>query len=139
MKQILPGIVRVYVCECADVPEDADLMGVANGLRPVIMDAEEQPIYGLGELSVETDRDGALGYATATLTYRSSVDMGRTRGLCYCVRAVDDTDYLIGSAERGVRVASVRRFGTPGGDASCFEHTVTYTGLKALQECLIVG
>lgn len=139
MKQILPGIVRVFVCECGDVPQDSDLMGVAGGVQPIISEVEEQPIYGVGELSVERTRDGAMGYETATLTYRSEVDLGRNVGLCYCVRDVNGVDYLVGSAVKGVRISSVRRGGTPGGEPAGWEHTVKYSDVKALQECFVTG
>lgn len=139
MKQILPGVSRVWICECESVPEDSELMGVAMGVKPVISGLEEQTLYGEGELSMERDRDGAMGFESVTLVFRSSEDIGRTRGLCVCVRDVNGNDFLIGSRERGARISGVHRIGTPSGDASGWTHTVTYSGITALLECIIAA
>ncbi|MCM1320258.1 MAG: hypothetical protein NC217_07755 [Muribaculaceae bacterium] len=137
MKQILPGISRLWECKVDSLPEDVEMACINFNMKPMITDIEEIPLIGEGELTIERDRAGSMGYETASLTYRSNEPAPRVQRLCYCVRDVNGVDRLIGSKEKGVRVSSVWRAGSPGGDPAGWEHTVTYSALSAAPECLI--
>lgn len=137
--QILPGVRRIWVVNCIDLPKNMVKMA-SCGLRiPIYSEAEQVPICGEATCRCVSTRSGHSYTEEAKLSFFSSVMLDVERDLAFIVEDVEGHTRLIGADKPPFPVVSAsRRTGSPTGTSAAIEYEVSHTSLRTLVDCLFI-
>lgn len=134
----LPGIVRIEIVRCSDIPAHAMLAAISG--IPVGLDADSVPVKFFGTPSLKwngTMTNGKI-IEKSTLEFRTADVLPEGERIAFVVTAASGRQMLIGTREPKFPVVEyTETAGAPDGDAALRTYKITHIALKSVLPCVL--
>ena len=136
--QILPGIKKIGWLYCSRLPERVDLAALAGLKVALLTDLNDITFFGTPDCRCSMDKENNGFFQTASLKFKSCESLPATEKIAFVVTDVNDSSFLIGSAEMPMPAVRVERVtGETTGDPAGFLYDVTHKALRSMIPCLV--
>lgn len=134
----LPGIVKIEVVRCAQLPANVMLTAITRGVVTLVMKPTEVKFFGQPTLKWEGSIVNKAPQEKTTLEFRTPCRLRENVRLAFIVTAASGKKYLIGAREPKYPVVTyTETTGAPDGDAALRSYKVTHLARKSVLECIV--
>lgn len=134
----LPGIVKIEVVRCSQLPANVMLTAITRGVVTLVMEPTEVKFFGKPTLKWEGSLVNNAPQEKATLEFSTTCRLHDNVRLAFIVTAASGKKYLIGAHEPKYPVVTyIETTGTTDGDAALRSYKVTHLARKSVLECIV--
>lgn len=134
----LPGIVKIEVVRCDQLPDNVMLTAITRGVVTLVLQPQEVKFYGQPSLKWEGSLVNKAPQEKSTLEFRTPMRLRDDVRLAFIVTAASGKKYLIGSREGKYPVVTyTETTGAPDGEAALRTYKITHIARKSVLECIV--
>ena len=134
----IPGIVKIEVVRCAELPANVMLTAITRGSVTLVLEPEEVTFYGQPTLKWEGMLVNKAPQEKSTLEFKTPHRLHDNVRIAFIVTAASGKKYLIGSREGKYPVVTyTETTGTPDGEAALRTYKITHLARKSVLECIV--
>ena len=134
----IPGIVKIEVVRCAQLPANVMLTAITRGSVTLVLEPKEVKFYGQPTLKWEGSIVNKAPQEKSTLEFKSPDRLRDDVRLAFIVTAVSGKKFRIGSREGNYPVVTyTETTGTPDGEAALRSYKITHLARKSVLECIV--
>lgn len=134
----IPGIVKIEVVRCAELPANVMLTAITRGSVTLVLEPEEVTFYGQPTLKWEGMLVNKAPQEKSTLEFKTPHRLHNDVRLAFIVTAASGKKYLIGSREGKYPVVTyTETTGLPAGEAALRTYKITHLARKSVLECIV--
>lgn len=134
----IPGIVKIEVVRCAQLPANVMLTAITRGSVTLVLEPEEVTFYGQPTLKWEGLLVNKAPQEKSTLEFKTPHRLHDNVRIAFIVTAASGKKYLIGSREGKYPVVTyTETTGTPDGEAALRSYKITHLARKSVLECIV--
>ena len=134
----LPGISKIHIVHCADLPPAAMLHSICGCMVTVIAPAIQVKFIGRPLLSWEGTKINGERQEKSTLEFSTLTSLPEGENLAFVLTTAGGRQYLIGTREGRFPVINyTESTGQPGGSAAVRTYKITHIALKSVLPCIL--
>lgn len=134
----IPGIVKIEVVRCAELPANVMLTAITRGSVTLVLEPEEVTFYGQPTLKWEGLLVNKAPQEKSTLEFKTPHRLHDNVRIAFIVTTASGKKYLIGSREGKYPVVTyTETTGTPDGEAALRTYKITHLARKSVLECIV--
>ena len=134
----LPGIVKIEVVRCAQLPDNVMLTAITRGVVTLVLQPQEVKFYGQPSLKWEGSLVNKAPQEKTTLEFRTTCRLRDDVRFAFIVTTASGKKYLIGSREgKHPIVTYTETTGAPDGEAALRTYKITHIARKSVLECIV--
>lgn len=134
----LPGIVKIQMVRCADIPPHVMLSSIAGAPIALALPAVDINFFGSPSLKWEGSIVNGARQEKATLEFSTTSTLPEGERIAFVLSTAGGKQYLIGSREpKYPQVTYSETAGAPDGDAAVRKYKITHIALKSVLTCVL--
>lgn len=134
----LPGIVKIQMVRCEDLPEHLMLLAEAGAAPVLALPAVDIPFFGFPSLKWDGSILNGARQEQSTLEFKTTYRIPDNIRFAFVVTTAAGRQYLIGTREpKYPQIKFSDTTGAPDGDAALRTYKITHLAAKSVLPCLL--
>lgn len=134
----LPGIKKIQIVRCADLPHGAMLHSICGNVVAISAPSETIEFSGRPLLSWEGSKVNGKRQEKSTLQFSTVHQLPEREHIAFVVTCPDGTQYLIGTHEPNYpEIIYEESTGNPGSDAAVRTYKIKHIAQKSVLPCVL--